>query len=108
MSKTAAEIEQDIFRSLEASRNYVEQAIQAEIDTWQGPPNLIEAMKYAVMSGGKRIRPVLAIEIARLIGGEAVVQRTHSAACADRKSVVYRNSDEISNSNGVVNKNMQS
>jgi len=82
MSKTAAEIEQDIFRSLEASRNYVEQAIQAEIDTWQGPPNLIEAMKYAVMSGGKRIRPVLAIEIARLIGGEAVVQRTHSAACA--------------------------
>src|SRR5690625_7663445 len=71
MSKTAAEIEQDIFRSLEASRNYVEQAIQAEIDTWQGPPNLIEAMKYAVMSGGKRIRPVLAIEIARLKIGRA-------------------------------------
>lgn len=82
MSKTASEMEAEIFRALDASKNYAEQAIQTEIDAWQGPPNLLEAMKYAVMSGGKRIRPILAIEIARFIAGEVGVQRVHSAACA--------------------------
>lgn len=82
MTQPASEIEEEIFRALEPSRQYAEDAILREIDVWQGPPNLLEAMKYAVTSGGKRIRPVLAIEIARFIGGNAAVQRVHSAACA--------------------------
>lgn len=82
MSKTAQDIEQELFAALEPSRNYAEKAIEAELARWRGPSNLLEAMKYAVMSGGKRIRPTLSFEIARFLGGEAVMQRVQSAACA--------------------------
>jgi farnesyl diphosphate synthase len=36
------------------------------------PDRLLGAMRYAVLNGGKRLRPYLAIECARLIGGETV------------------------------------
>ncbi|MDK9696831.1 MAG: polyprenyl synthetase family protein [Siculibacillus sp.] len=44
------------------------------------PPRLLSAMRHAVLGGGKRIRPFLMIEAARLfeVEGEAVVR----AACA--------------------------
>lgn len=82
MSKTAQDIEQELFAALDPSRDYAEKAIEAELSRWQGPSNLLEAMKYAVMSGGKRIRPTLSFEIARFLGDETVMQRVQSAACA--------------------------
>lgn len=40
------------------------------------PKRLIEAMRYAVLSGGKRLRPILTVETARLLkGNEALTQR---------------------------------
>ncbi len=33
------------------------------------PPRLMEAMRHAVLNGGKRLRPFLAIETARMLGG---------------------------------------
>ncbi|GJE42323.1 polyprenyl synthetase family protein [Methylobacterium soli] len=33
------------------------------------PPRLMEAMRYAVLGGGKRLRPFLAVEAARMLGG---------------------------------------
>ena len=33
------------------------------------PPRLMEAMRHAVLGGGKRLRPFLAIETARMLGG---------------------------------------
>ena len=35
------------------------------------PPRLVEAMQYAVLGGGKRLRPFLVIETARMLGGDA-------------------------------------
>jgi farnesyl diphosphate synthase len=32
------------------------------------PPRLIEAMRYATLGGGKRLRPFLAVEAARALG----------------------------------------
>jgi farnesyl diphosphate synthase len=32
------------------------------------PPRLLEAMRYAVIGGGKRLRPFLAVECAALFG----------------------------------------
>src|SRR5688572_3269385 len=44
------------------------------------PPRLIEAMRYAVLGGGKRLRPALVIESARLFGAAgAAVHRTAAA-----------------------------
>ena len=31
---------------------------------------LYEAMRYAVMSGGKRIRPILALAASKVVGGD--------------------------------------
>ncbi len=36
------------------------------------PDRLLSAMRYAVLNGGKRLRPYLVLECARLIGGEGV------------------------------------
>jgi farnesyl diphosphate synthase len=33
------------------------------------PPRLMEAMRHAVLGGGKRLRPFLAVEAARMLGG---------------------------------------
>ena len=35
------------------------------------PPRLVEAMRHAVLGGGKRLRPFLVVESARLVGGDA-------------------------------------
>lgn len=43
-------------------------------------PKLVEAMWYSLAAGGKRIRPVLALEFCRLCGGEE--WQALSAACA--------------------------
>lgn len=44
------------------------------------PPVLAEAMAYSVSAGGKRLRPILCLEAARLCGGER--QNAIPAACA--------------------------
>jgi len=49
-----------------------------EIDGY--PPVIHEAMRYAVMNGGKRLRPVLVMEGARLAGGDK--QNVYALACA--------------------------
>jgi farnesyl diphosphate synthase len=44
------------------------------------PPRLVEAMRYAALGGGKRLRPFLVVETARLFGAESEgVLRTGAA-----------------------------
>ena len=43
-------------------------------------PNLIDAMKYSVLNGGKRLRSVLCTEICAMLGGD--VQKAMPFACA--------------------------
>lgn len=55
-------------RWLEASRRWFEDALQGFLRrTDLGPPVLSEAVEYALLGGGKRIRPALV----RLLGGES-------------------------------------
>ncbi|MGE5423580.1 MAG: polyprenyl synthetase family protein [Ignavibacteriales bacterium] len=44
------------------------------------PPAIHEAMRYAVLGGGKRLRPILVLEGARIAGGE--VKQALPIACA--------------------------
>lgn len=55
------------------------------------PARLIEAMRYAVLGGGKRLRPFLLIESARLCGGAAVAAASAGAAleCVHAYSLVH-------------------
>lgn len=53
----------------------VEAVLSAEMDRLAegpAPPKLVEATRYALLGGGKRFRPFLVMESARLFGGAAV------------------------------------
>ena len=55
------------------------------------PTRLVEAMRYAMLGGGKRLRPFLLIEAARLFGVEntAVVSAAASLECVHAYSLVH-------------------
>lgn len=48
-----------------------ELALKKECDRWAGPPDLLEAMRYAVLGAGKRLRPVLTLASAVAAGGRS-------------------------------------
>ena len=58
-------------------------------DNW--PDRLTEAMRYAVLGGGKRLRPFMLIEAARLFGstGDGVVRAAAALECIHCYSLVH-------------------
>ena len=46
------------------------------------PGNLVEAIRYAALSGGKRMRPILVIRACEAVGGDADSEATLAAAAA--------------------------
>jgi farnesyl diphosphate synthase len=59
----------------------VEQALSAGIAA-QSPAALGQAMRYAVLDGGKRLRPLLVLATAEAVGNEASSVAALNAACA--------------------------
>lgn len=58
--------------ALDVVRARVDAALEAYLPALAGagtPPRLLEAMRYALLGGGKRIRPFLVLEAARIAGG---------------------------------------
>ena len=55
------------------------------------PPRLVEAMRYAALGPGKRLRPFLAIETARLfhVTGETVAELAAALECIHAYSLVH-------------------
>lgn len=53
-----------------AWQNTVEAALQQYADRWPAYGDLQAAMAYSLLSGGKRIRPVITLAVCRLFGGE--------------------------------------
>lgn len=49
---------------------FVEQALTQYADRWPAYGELQKAMAYSLLSGGKRIRPVLTLAVCRLFGGK--------------------------------------
>lgn len=60
----------------------LEQALQIPNVSGDGRALLHEAMRYAVLGGGKRLRAQLALECAFVVGGENAAPRALPAACA--------------------------
>ena len=70
-------------RYLAAHRRTVERALRAFLKSRAGrPAQLGEAMRYAVLGPGKRVRPVLALASAEVVGGAPAVKRAVPFACA--------------------------
>ena len=56
---------------LQADQVLVEEWLQEHLDSLWPFGKLVESMGYSLLSGGKRIRPVLTLEACRLCGGRA-------------------------------------
>lgn len=66
---------------MEKRKNMVEEALKAHLPPEDLYPTAINrAMRYAVMNGGKRLRPILLLEGAAIAGGD--VELAMPAACA--------------------------
>ncbi len=74
----------DTFRATyERLRSRVEEALEVFLPAeGEGPPRLREAMRYSLMAGGKRIRPVLLLAAYELHGGEREEAEALPLACA--------------------------
>ena len=55
-------------------------ALESILKTSERPDRLLEAMKYSLMAGGKRFRPVLCVAAAEAVGGD--LEDVLPAACA--------------------------
>jgi len=60
----------DYIRYMTEKRSLVEQALEAMISTDSEIPVIAEAMRYSLMAGGKRLRPILAIMASELFDGK--------------------------------------
>ena len=66
----------------ETYRRAVEEYLKAQFAAETPWADLYDSMRYSLLAGGKRIRPVLTLEFARLAGGEAGWRAAVPAACA--------------------------
>ncbi|MBM43189.1 MAG: hypothetical protein CL483_14860 [Acidobacteria bacterium] len=73
----------DFASYLEARRLEIEAALEAALPRPPAcPTRLAEAMRYSLMAGGKRLRPILALAAAEAVGEAAARAEAMPAACA--------------------------
>ena len=66
---------------LEARRLIVEEALEVALPQQDGPASrVVEAMRYSLFAGGKRLRPILCLAASESVGGE--IQTAMPAGCA--------------------------
>uniref|UniRef100_A0A7C3SK21 Polyprenyl synthetase family protein n=1 Tax=Desulfobacca acetoxidans TaxID=60893 RepID=A0A7C3SK21_9BACT len=62
----------DLKAYLEDRRGLVNRALEGYLPPGRGPaPRVVEAMRYSLFAGGKRLRPILCLAGAEAVGGEA-------------------------------------
>jgi len=71
--------------TLEVYLHQQQQRVEVALDRWlptldQYPPGLMDAMRYSVFAGGKRLRPTLMLAAAESVGGDS--ETVLPAACA--------------------------
>jgi len=70
----------DLKNYIEQKNQMVNEALEKILQSFNLSARLIEAMRYSLMAGGKRIRPILCLASAEAVGGRA--QDAMPAACA--------------------------
>lgn len=67
----SGEVLDDVLRQqLGSYRTRIDASMAALLAQWEAPEPLADAMRYAVQSGGKRLRPALAIAACEAVGGD--------------------------------------
>ena len=62
----------ELNEQLRADQALIEDALTQYAEQWPSYGVLKDAMSYSLLSGGKRIRPVLTLAVCRLFGGQSV------------------------------------
>lgn len=70
----------DLNSYLVSKNNYINKSLDEILQDTLSSSRIVSAMKYSLMAGGKRIRPVLCIAAAEAVGGKA--DEVLPAACA--------------------------
>jgi geranylgeranyl diphosphate synthase type II len=71
----------DLRHYLEARRLVVEEALEVALPEQDGPESrVVEAMRYSLFAGGKRLRPILCLAASEAVGGET--RSAMPAGCA--------------------------
>ena len=71
----------DIEKYLSAKKELVDRQLDALLaDGGKSPARLLEAMRYSLLAGGKRLRPILALAAGEAVGADP--ERVMPAACA--------------------------
>ena len=60
----------DMKQQMSAYQAMIEEALEGYAKTWPAYGDMQAAMAYSLLSGGKRIRPVLTLAVCRLFGGD--------------------------------------
>lgn len=60
----------DFYEQIDQYRAAVEEALEAKFTQQLPQKRLFDAMRYSLLAGGKRIRPVLTLEFCRVCGGD--------------------------------------
>lgn len=56
-------------KNIKRDKKEIEKALHRYFLKLNGPATIIQAMKYAIFNGGKRLRPILLLEVAKCFGG---------------------------------------
>ncbi|HVC43399.1 MAG TPA: farnesyl diphosphate synthase [Candidatus Binataceae bacterium] len=81
MTGGSADREFNLERYLRQRATLVEQALAARVADAHGPASrLLEAMRYSLLAGGKRLRPILALAACEAVGG--AIDAAMGFACA--------------------------
>ena len=71
----------DLKQYLEARRLTVEEALEVALPQQDGPETrVVEAMRYSLFAGGKRLRPILCLAASEAVGGD--LEAAMPAGCA--------------------------
>ncbi|MBU0985990.1 MAG: polyprenyl synthetase family protein [Proteobacteria bacterium] len=70
----------DLNLYLAARRKQIDEALIRVVDLGVNPSQILTAMKYSLMAGGKRVRPILCLAAAEAVGGKP--QDVIRVACA--------------------------
>ena len=81
MTGGSADREFDLERYLRQRATLVEQALAVRVADAHGPASrLLDAMRYSLLAGGKRLRPILALAACEAVGG--AIDAAMGFACA--------------------------
>lgn len=70
----------DFIEKIGKKQDFINRQLKYLMDIKDAPSNLVEAMKYSLFAGGKRIRPILTLSICEALGGRE--EETIPFACA--------------------------